>query len=58
MKLKDGETTTEEDIMLYAKQNLAAYKVPKLLEFREELPKSAVGKLLKRKLTDKELQKN
>lgn len=56
VKLKDGETTTAEDIMLYAKQNLAAYKVPKLLEFREELPKSAVGKLLKRKLRDKELQ--
>ena len=56
VKLKDGETTTAEDIMLFAKQNLAAYKMPKLLEFREELPKSAVGKLLKRKLRDKELQ--
>ena len=57
VKLKDGETTTAEDILLYAKQHLAAYKMPKLLEFREELPKSAVGKLLKRELrAEKELQ--
>jgi long-chain acyl-CoA synthetase len=50
----EGETLTEEDITRYCKENLAAYKVPKIFEFIDELPKSAVGKVLRRKLKDME----
>jgi long-chain acyl-CoA synthetase len=54
---KEGSAVTEEEITSYCKENLAPYKVPKLLEFREELPKSAVGKLLKRMLVEEERKK-
>jgi len=54
---KEGETLTEEEITAYCKEKLAAYKVPKIFEFIEELPKSAVGKVLRRKLRDMELEK-
>ncbi|MGD9084324.1 MAG: long-chain fatty acid--CoA ligase [Desulfobacterales bacterium] len=50
----EGETLTQEDITRYCKENLAAYKVPKIFEFIDELPKSAVGKVLRRKLKDME----
>ncbi|MEB1807551.1 MAG: long-chain fatty acid--CoA ligase [Bacillaceae bacterium] len=55
--LKGGSTLTEEDLIKFSQSYLAAYKVPKFIEFRDELPKSAVGKLLKRKLRDEELEK-
>jgi long-chain acyl-CoA synthetase len=55
--LKENEIVTEEEIITFCRQNLAAYKVPKLIEFRDELPKSSVGKLLKRELRDQELKK-
>ncbi|MDQ3862303.1 MAG: long-chain fatty acid--CoA ligase [Actinomycetota bacterium] len=54
---KEGSALTEEELISYCKENLAPYKVPRLVEFREELPKSAVGKLLKRVLADEERQK-
>ena len=54
---KEGETLTEEEITAYCKEKLAAYKVPKIFEFIEELPKSAVGKVLRRKLKEMELEK-
>jgi len=54
---KEGGTLTEDELISYCKENLAPYKVPKVVEFREELPKSAVGKLLKRVLADEERQK-
>lgn len=57
IKLKDNETVTEQEIIKYCRENLAAYKVPRLIEFRDELPKSGVGKLLKRELRDQELKK-
>ncbi len=41
---------TRQDIIVFCKQELAAYKVPKLLEFRESLPKSIIGKVLRREL--------
>ena len=55
--VKAGETLTEEEITAYCKEKLAAYKVPKIFEFIDELPKSAVGKVLRRKLRDMELEK-
>ena len=48
--LKPGETATEEEIREYCKQNMAAFKVPTLVEFRTELPKTTVGKVLRREL--------
>ncbi|MEZ4605001.1 MAG: long-chain fatty acid--CoA ligase [Desulfobacterales bacterium] len=54
---KQGETLTEKEIIAYCKKNLAAYKVPKQIEFMEELPKSAVGKILRRKLKEMEMNK-
>ncbi|RPF55425.1 long-chain-fatty-acid--CoA ligase [Aquisalibacillus elongatus] len=55
--LKDGAQLTEEELDQYCRENLAAFKVPKLYEFREELPKTAVGKILRRKLVDEEKEK-
>ncbi|RTG95236.1 long-chain-fatty-acid--CoA ligase [Thermus scotoductus] len=42
---------TEKDIETFCRQNLAAYKVPRIIEFRDSLPKTSVGKILKRELT-------
>lgn len=55
--LKEGEKATEEEIRNYCKQNLAAYKVPKLVEFRDSLPKTPVGKVLTRQLREEEMGK-
>ena len=49
---------TEKDVIAYARENLTAYKVPKTIEFREELPKTNVGKILRRELRDEELAKH
>ena len=54
---KKDETLTEKEVIAYCKKNLAAYKVPKQIEFMEELPKSAVGKILRRKLKEMEMNK-
>lgn len=54
---KAGATLTEEELDAFARKHLAAYKVPRLYEFREELPKTAVGKILRRALVDEEKQK-
>jgi long-chain acyl-CoA synthetase len=45
-----GETLTEKELKKYCREHLAAYKVPTLFEFRQELPKSAVGKILRKDL--------
>jgi len=44
---------TVEDVRTYARQNLTGYKVPKFVEFADELPKSNVGKVLRRELRDR-----
>jgi long-chain acyl-CoA synthetase len=54
---KPGQALTEEEVINYCKKNLAAYKVPKIIEFIDDLPKSAVGKILRRKLRDLEMAK-
>jgi len=53
--VKEGETLTEEEITAYCKEKLAAYKVPRKIEFMDELPKTAVGKVLRRELRDMEV---
>jgi long-chain acyl-CoA synthetase len=54
---KSGSEVTEEEILAFCKERLAPYKAPKSLEFRDELPKSTVGKLLRRVLADEEKAK-
>ncbi|MBM7605694.1 long-chain acyl-CoA synthetase [Metabacillus crassostreae] len=55
--LKDGHDATTEEFNEYARKHLAAYKVPRIYEFRDELPKTAVGKILRRALVDEEKEK-
>lgn len=55
--LKDGETATEEEIISFCRENMARYKVPKVVQFREDLPKTLVGKILRRALVEEELKK-
>jgi long-chain acyl-CoA synthetase len=50
-------TLTAEQVIAYCRKNLTGYKVPKLVEFREELPQTNVGKILRRALRDEELAK-
>ena len=52
--LKPGETATEEEIIAFCRDNLAPYKVPRFVEFIDQLPKSAVGKILRRELKQSE----
>lgn len=52
--LKDGVNISEDELNVYSRKHLAAYKVPRFYEFRDELPKTAVGKILRRKLVDDE----
>ncbi len=52
--LKPGETATAEEIIAFCRERLAAYKVPKLVEFRSSLPKSAIGKVLRKILREEE----
>lgn len=55
--LKEGATLSEEDVLSYCNENLARYKVPRKVEFRDELPKTMIGKVLRRKLVEEELEK-
>jgi long-chain acyl-CoA synthetase len=48
--VKPGETLTEEELKAFCKEHLAPYKVPTHYEFRTELPKTTVGKILRREL--------
>ena len=54
---KPGETVTEEELDRYCRERLAAYKVPKRYEFTDSLPKSSVGKVLRRELREMERSK-
>lgn len=55
--IKEGETCTEEELDQFMRSKLAAYKVPRIYEFRKELPKTAVGKILRRTLVEEEKEK-
>ncbi|MFM2210527.1 MAG: hypothetical protein RIQ96_2170 [Pseudomonadota bacterium] len=48
--VKNDPTLTEDDVAKYCRQNLTGYKVPKYIEFRDDLPKTNVGKILRREL--------
>jgi len=55
--LKEGETATQEELIEYGKTKLAAYKLPVEVEFRKELPKTNVGKILRKQLRAEEMEK-
>ena len=55
--LKGGMAASDSDIIAFCKERLAAYKVPKAVEFTKDLPKSLVGKVLRRELRERELSK-
>jgi long-chain acyl-CoA synthetase len=48
--VKNDSTLTEEDVAKFCRQNLTGYKIPKYIEFRDDLPKTNVGKILRREL--------
>ncbi len=52
IQLKKGETATEEEIRAFCKERLTAYKCPKIIEFRDTMPISPGGKLMRRKFRD------
>jgi long-chain acyl-CoA synthetase len=56
--LKSGETATAEEIIAFCGEKLAAYKTPKLVEFRTSLPKSVIGKVLRKVLRAEEEAKS
>jgi long-chain acyl-CoA synthetase len=55
--LCEGESATEDEIIDFCRERLAAYKAPRVVEFRTELPKTMVGKVLRRALLEEELAK-
>ena len=54
--LKDGVTATPEEFIAYFRERLAPYKVPSEVEFRTDLPKSIIGKILRRALREEEMR--
>ncbi|WP_306144575.1 long-chain fatty acid--CoA ligase [Roseibium sp. MMSF_3412] len=57
VKLKEGESLTGEELKLFLKEHLSAIELPREYEFRNELPKTMVGKLSKKELVEEEAQK-
>jgi long-chain acyl-CoA synthetase len=55
--LKEGETATQEEIVAFCRERLAAYKMPRIVEFRADLPKSIIGKVLRRTLREEEVRR-
>lgn len=55
--LKAGQKATADELIAFCKQNLAPYKVPRAIEFREALPKTMIGKILRRELAAEEKAK-
>lgn len=54
---KEGQKLTEDELDQYCRKHLAAFKVPRLYEFRDELPKTMIGKILRRVLVEEEKKK-
>jgi long-chain acyl-CoA synthetase len=55
--LKEGVSATKDEIIQYCREQLSKFKVPKEVEFRDQLPKTLVGKVLRRVLRDEEMKK-
>ena len=55
---EEGANLTVPEVVAFCRQKLASFKVPRLIEFREELPKTMVGKVLRRILREEELHKS
>lgn len=55
--LRPGESLTSEEVIAYMRKNLTGYKVARHVEFRDELPTTNVGKILRRELRNEELKK-
>ncbi len=60
VSLKDGYEgkVTQEEVIKFCKERIASYKAPQYIEFRKEMPKTPVGKILRRVLKDEELRKS
>lgn len=52
--IKSGHQVTDEELDVFCRERLASYKIPRMFEVREELPKTAVGKVLRRQLQEEE----
>jgi long-chain acyl-CoA synthetase len=57
IQLNPGESATEDEIKAFAKDHMAGYKRPRYIEFRDTLPTSPIGKVLRRELRDEERAK-
>ncbi len=57
VQLVAGQTVTEQELKSYCKEHMVPYKIPRVIEFREELPRTATGKALRRMLRDEEIAK-
>ena len=55
--LQPNAKATTEEIQTFCKEKLTGYKVPRFIEFRSTLPKSTIGKVLRRELVQEELDK-
>jgi len=51
---REGQSVTEKELITFCREGLTGYKVPRKVEFREELPKTNVGKILRRALRDEQ----
>ena len=56
--VKKDVSLTKEELLTHCRRHLTGYKVPKIVEFRDELPKSNVGKILRRELRDEQKHQN
>ena len=53
VSLRPGATATEEELIAFTRERMAAYKYPRPVEFLDEIPKTVSGKLLRRELRDR-----
>lgn len=56
--LKEGQSATQEELQKFCREKLTGYKVPRVMEFRKDLPKTFVGKVLRRVLVEEETAKS
>jgi long-chain acyl-CoA synthetase len=52
--LRQGQSATDREIISFCREHLTGYKVPRTVEFRADLPKTNVGKILRRELRDED----